>query len=71
MGTEEIRAFYRDLVAGGPRFRPGRQQPTLRNGDLALMSSRLPDGTVTAEVARRQADRTWLWVLDQPDLCPR
>ena len=25
----------------------------------------LPDGTVTAEIARRQSDGTWLWVIDQ------
>jgi hypothetical protein len=23
------------------------------------------DGSVTAEVARRQADGTWLWVIDK------
>jgi len=34
-------------------------------GDLALASARLPDGSVTAEIARRQADGTWLWVVDQ------
>ncbi len=34
-------------------------------GDLALTSTRLPDGTVTAEIARRQSDGTWLWVIDQ------
>ncbi|TKD48601.1 MAG: hypothetical protein E5W98_00035 [Mesorhizobium sp.] len=28
-------------------------------------STRLPDGTVTAEVARRQGDGTWLWVIDR------
>ena len=26
---------------------------------------RLPDGSVTAEGARRQADGTWLWVIDE------
>jgi hypothetical protein len=26
------------------------------------------DVDVTAEVARRQADGTWLWVIDQPGL---
>jgi hypothetical protein len=34
-------------------------------GDLALTSTRLPDGSVTAEIARRQGDGTWLWVIDQ------
>ena len=35
------------------------------SGDLALTATRLPDGAVTAEVARRQADGTWLWVIDK------
>jgi ketosteroid isomerase-like protein len=67
-GTEQIRQAYASLVASAPVFAPGRQQPTLRNGDLALTSVRLPDGGVTVEVARRQDDGTWLWVIDQPDL---
>ncbi|MFC4014821.1 YybH family protein [Nonomuraea purpurea] len=67
-GADEIRQAYERLVADGPTFAPGRQQPTLRNGDLALTSVRLPDGGVTVEVARRQDDGTWLWVIDQPSL---
>ena len=67
-GTSEIHQAYEHLVSGGPTFAPGRQQPTLRNGDLALTSVRLPDGGVTVEVARRQEDGTWLWVIDQPGL---
>lgn len=47
-------------VAGGLR-------PTLIAGDLALTSARIGDTRVTAEVARRQPDGTWLWVLDRPD----
>ena len=43
----------------------GDQRPALICGDLALTSTRLPDGEVTSEVARRQADGTWLWVIDR------
>jgi hypothetical protein len=43
----------------------GEQRAALLCGDLALTSTLLPDGTVTAEVARRQSDGTWLWVIDQ------
>jgi ketosteroid isomerase-like protein len=68
VGTEEIRMFYRRLLADRPRFEPGIQRPTLRSGDLALMSAQLGNGVVTAEVARRQADGTGLWVLDQPSI---
>jgi ketosteroid isomerase-like protein len=66
-GAEEIRKAYERLVAGRPTFAPGTQRPTLRCGDLALTSSRLANGVATVEVARRQPDGTWLWVLDQPD----
>ena len=64
-GREAIRAFYVELVATGRKFEFGVQQPAVISGDLALTSTRLPDGSVTAEVARRQADGTWLWVIDQ------
>jgi hypothetical protein len=40
-------------------------QPALRFGDLALTSTRFAGGA-TAEVARRQPDGSWLWVIDQP-----
>jgi len=43
----------------------GESQPALRFGDLALTSTRFPGGA-TAEVARRQPDGSWLWVIDQP-----
>jgi len=39
-------------------------------GDLAITSTRLPDGTVTAEVARRQTDGTWRWVIDRFSISP-
>jgi ketosteroid isomerase-like protein len=67
-GAEEIRTAYDQFVAGRPIVEPGVQQPTLRCGELALTTSRLPDGTITVEVARRQPDGTWLWVLDQPNI---
>jgi len=67
-GADEIRRAYERLVAGRPTFTPGTPRPTLRRGDLALTSSRLANGVVTAEVARRQPDGTWLWVLDQPNV---
>jgi hypothetical protein len=52
-------------VATGRKFEFGEQWPALISGDLALTSTRLPDGSVTAEVARRQADGKWLWVIDR------
>ena len=64
-GREAIRKFFAGLVATGQKFARGIQRPALNCGDLALTSTRLPDGTVTAEVARKQSDGTWLWVIDQ------
>jgi ketosteroid isomerase-like protein len=64
LGREAIRAFYATLVAMGRRFDSGDQRPAI-SGDLALTSTRLPDGSMTAEVARRQNYGTWLWVIDQ------
>ena len=61
-GREAIRAFYAEA---GRKFEMGVQQPALISGDLALTSTRLPDGSVTAEVARRQGDGTWLWAIDR------
>lgn len=69
-GTEAIHAFFMTLqVTGfgpeGRRFEFGEQRPALICGDLALTSTRSRDGTVTSEVARRQKDGTWLWVIDR------
>jgi ketosteroid isomerase-like protein len=64
-GKEAIRACFAGVVATGRKFAVGDQRPAVISGDLALTSPRLPDGTVTAEVARRQADGTWLWVIDK------
>ena len=65
LGREAIWAFFAEITATGRKFESGKQSPAIINGDLALTSTRLPDGSVTAEVARRQADGTWLWVIDK------
>lgn len=68
IGSAEIRAFWAQFVASGVPVSLGRQSEPLVNGDLALTSSVMPDGVVTAEVARRQPDGSWKWALDQPSL---
>jgi ketosteroid isomerase-like protein len=65
VGRDEIRRYFAEVVASGHKFARGTQQPALICGDLALTSTRLPDGAVTAEVARRQGDGTWLWAIDR------
>src|SRR5262249_30616445 len=69
-GKEAIHGFFTKLqVTGfGPekrKFEFGEQRPALICGDLALTSTRSRNGTVTSEVARRQKDGTWLWVIDR------
>jgi ketosteroid isomerase-like protein len=65
-GSEAIRKFYTTLLASHPHFEAGTPRVPLRSGDLALTSSVLTNGTVTAEIARQQPDGRWLWVVDQP-----
>lgn len=67
-GHAAIRDAYRQLLARRPKFNPGSARPTLELGELALTSTRLDSGNVTAEVARRQPDGTWRWVLDDPNV---
>jgi ketosteroid isomerase-like protein len=67
-GHAEIRAAYAAIVADRSVFGLGKAQPALVSGDLALTSVRIPGGPVTVEVARRQPDGTWLWIIDQPDV---
>jgi hypothetical protein len=64
-GIEAIRARFEAQVAAGEQFARGEQRAALISGDLALTSTRLPAGTVTSEVARRQTDGSWLWVIDR------
>jgi ketosteroid isomerase-like protein len=69
-GHTEIRSVYEKFVAAAPVLEPGRQHPALVSGDLALTASTLTNGDVTVEIARRQPDGSWLWVVDQPALVP-
>jgi hypothetical protein len=49
-GQEAIRKFYSELIATGRKFEMGEQRAAMVRGDLALTSTHLLDGTVTAEV---------------------
>lgn len=67
IGHREIRQVYAQLLASKPTF-TAEPRPALCNGDLALTSTRLTGGGATVEVARRQPDGTWLWIIDQPNI---
>jgi len=61
----QIRTFFVKFLADRPQLQPSIQAEALCSGDLALTSSRTSNGDITAEVARRQPDGSWLWVVDQ------
>ena len=64
-GLEQIRDFLARFLATGPELPPSLQAPALQSGGIALTSSRLENGDITAEIARRQPDGSWRWVVDQ------
>ena len=69
-GKAAIHEFFTKLQAtglgpDGRRFKLGKQRPALVSSDLALTSTLSLDGDITSEVARRQADGTWLWIIDR------
>ncbi len=65
IGLSQIREFFVKFLATRPQLDPSIQAAALCSGDLALTLSRLSNGVVTAEVARRQPDGSWLWIVDQ------
>ncbi len=64
-GLNQIREFFVKFLANRPQFEPSNQAAVVCSGDIALTSSNLSNGDVTAEIARRQPDGSWLWVVDQ------
>lgn len=67
-GSAEIHQYFSELLASGFVFHAGEQCPAILNGQLALTSSRYPNGTMSSEVAREQEDGSWLWVVDCPTI---
>ncbi len=65
VGLEQIRTFFVNFLVSRPQLAPSVQAPALCNGNLALTSSRLVNGDITAEIARCQPDGYWLWAVDQ------
>ena len=69
-GHAEIRRFYADLLNRKSDFPAPEALPPLENGGLALTFARLPNGSLSVEAARRQADGRWLWAIDQLKIRP-
>ena len=68
VGREAIRELWEKVLAQAPHFEPEASLPTLISGDIALTATAPKDGAgARAQVARRQADGTWLRLLDQPE----
>lgn len=65
VGHDEIRALFTEYSERKALFSRGEQNPTLIVGELAMTSTKLPDGSVTSELARRQGDGRWRWVIDR------
>jgi uncharacterized protein (TIGR02246 family) len=71
VGRDAIRQLWEKLLARPVRFEPEPPLPTLVSGDIALTSTPPKDGAgARAQVVRRQADGTWLRLLDQPEFSP-
>jgi ketosteroid isomerase-like protein len=71
VGRDAIRALWAQVLERSPRFEHEEPLPTLVSGDLALTSTPPRDGAgARAQVVRRQADGSWLRVLDQPEFQP-
>jgi ketosteroid isomerase-like protein len=68
VGRDAIQALWEKILASGPHFEQESPLPTLISGDIALTSTPPRDAAgARAQVCRRQADGTWLRLLDQPE----
>ena len=70
-GREAIQAIYQQMADAGSRFAVETPLPTVRFEDLAMTSTRSADNTgVRVQVLRRQTDRSWLRIIDRPEIPP-
>lgn len=68
-GRAAIRDLWASVLAHNPTFVPEKSLPTLYFGDdLALTSTPPRDGAgARAQVVSRQADGSWVRIIDQPE----
>jgi ketosteroid isomerase-like protein len=68
-GREQIQQVYQRLVDADVKFGHETPLPTVIFESLALTSTRSADNTgVRVQVLRRQADGSWLRVIDRPEV---
>jgi ketosteroid isomerase-like protein len=68
VGRGAIETLWEEILARRPHFEQESPLPTLISGDVALTSTPPRDAAgARAQVCRRQADGTWLRLLDQPE----
>ena len=69
VGRDAIKAVMEGMIEHGAADFPHEELlPTLRIGDIALTATKPEDGTGgRAQVVRRQADGSWLRILDRPE----
>lgn len=69
VGRKAIQAVCEQLLAHSSRFELEEALPTVRNGDLAITSTRPSDNTGgRVQLVRRQPDGFWLRVIDRPEI---
>ncbi len=69
VGRAAIQAFFVKMFAARPQFTPEPPLPTIMAGEIALTSTPPKDDAgARAQVVRRQADGSWLRVIDQPEI---
>jgi uncharacterized protein (TIGR02246 family) len=69
VGREAIRAVIEQMLSHATHFEVEEPLPTVRNGDLAVTSTKPADNTGgRVQVVRRQPDGTWLRVIDRPEV---
>jgi uncharacterized OsmC-like protein/ketosteroid isomerase-like protein len=64
-GEAGIHEFYKSLLERKKEFSGAEVVQKLAGDDLAVTVARAPNGGLSLEVARRQADGSWRWVIDQ------
>jgi ketosteroid isomerase-like protein len=71
VGRAAIRELWASVLAHSPHFEYEEGLPTLVHGDIALTSTAPKDGAgARAQVVKRQADGSWVRIIDQPEFTP-